>query len=70
MILKSYLRVSKLSQSEFARQLGVTQGAVWQWIEGVQRVSAENAKRIEEITGGAVTRHDLRPDLWPAEKRT
>jgi DNA-binding transcriptional regulator YdaS (Cro superfamily) len=65
MNLKTYLRKHKLSQSEFARQVGVTQGAVWQWLEGKQRISAEKALLIEGATGGVVSRQELRADLWP-----
>ena len=31
---------------------------------GHRRASAELAKRIEVATNGAVTRHDLRPDIF------
>src|SRR3954471_17204098 len=45
-----------------ARAINVTPQAVSQW----DRVPAERALAVEKATGGAITRHDLRPDLYPA----
>jgi DNA-binding transcriptional regulator YdaS (Cro superfamily) len=58
-------------QTEFARRLGVSQGLVWQWLNEKTGVTWERAKEIEAATGGAVTRHELRPDIFgpaPAER--
>ena len=50
-----------------AELLGVTRHAIYQW----ERVPAGRVIPIEAATGGKVTRHDLRPDLYPVEaKRT
>lgn len=43
----------------------VRQGHVWAWLNRTGRVPAEYAIPIETITQRAVTRHDLRPDLYP-----
>lgn len=49
--------------AELARRFGVTVQAVSQWkVAPSLRVLA-----IEEATGGEVSRHDLRPDLYPQE---
>lgn len=60
------------TQEDFARRLGVSQGLVWQWINGRTRITAERAIQIEAATAGEVTRHDLRPDVFgdppPAKK--
>jgi len=45
-----------------ARTINVTPQAVSQW----DRVPAERALAVEQATGGKVTRHELRPDLYPA----
>lgn len=74
MDLKTYLEEQGLSQEDFAKRFTppVTQGLVWQWLEWMKnpdkgtRVTAERAKEIETITGGAVSRHELRPDLFEA----
>lgn len=44
-----------------ARELGITHGAVYQW----RRIPAERVLDVERITG--VSRHVLRPDLYPPE---
>lgn len=63
MHIRSYLDKHQLSQGEFARRVGVTQGAVWQWLNGLE-VSAKAAVKIEDATKGEINRADLRPDLW------
>ena len=67
MDLKTYLKTHK--QVELARTLGVTQGAVHQWANGMTAVAIERCVPIERATGGAVTRRELRPndwrDIWP-----
>jgi DNA-binding transcriptional regulator YdaS (Cro superfamily) len=64
MDIAAYLKKNGISQDEFAAKLGVSQGLVWQWIDGRTRVTAERAKQIEEATGGSVRRRDLRPDIF------
>lgn len=67
MNLKKYLKQHGISQQEFARMLGIkTQAAVSQWLLK-NRIPAERVLQIEAATGGIVTRHDLRPDLYPRE---
>ncbi|MGP1677891.1 MAG: helix-turn-helix domain-containing protein [Burkholderiales bacterium] len=51
-------------QTEMARRLGVTQGLVWQWLNGRSPVTWERAKDIEALSNGRVSRHDLRPDIF------
>ena len=62
MDLKTYLKDK--SQTQLAGELGVSQGLIWQWINGRTRITAERARDIERATGGIVTRKDLRPDLF------
>jgi len=52
-------------QAKLARLLGVTQPNVWHWLHKSERVPGEYVLKIEEATGGRVSRHDLRPDLYP-----
>ncbi|MEO1830019.1 MAG: YdaS family helix-turn-helix protein [Pseudomonas sp.] len=52
------------SQAELARLLGVSSQAVNKML-AAKRVPAERVLKIEEVTG--VSRHELRPDLYPAE---
>lgn len=55
------------SQSEFSRLLGVSQTAVWKWLQSSKRLPAEHVLTVEKATG--VSRHWLRPDIYPVEPR-
>lgn len=55
------------SQSELARICGVSQPAVWKWLQSSKRLPAEYVLRVESATG--VSRHHLRPDIYPLESR-
>jgi len=50
-------------QSALARQIGVTQGAVWKWVAGIKKVSPVHAVAISKAVKGVVKPHELRPDL-------
>ena len=63
MTLTEYIAKHELTQEEFAQLLGVTQGAVWQWIAGRKPVSAESCIAIERETAGEVRCEELRPDI-------
>ena len=51
------------SAAALARRIGITPQAIYQW----DRVPAERVLAIEAATGAAVSRCDLRPDLYPRE---
>lgn len=61
MDLKTYLK--DRSQTELARALGVAQGTVWQWANGLSAVSAERCPATEKTSGGIVLCEDLRRDV-------
>lgn len=61
--LQAAVRVAG-SQSELARICGLSQPAVWKWLQSSKRVPAEYVLRIEARTG--VSRHHLRPDIYPS----
>jgi DNA-binding transcriptional regulator YdaS (Cro superfamily) len=48
--------------SKLAEKLGLTRQAIYQW----QRIPPERVQRVEEVTG--IPRHQLRPDLYPADR--
>jgi DNA-binding transcriptional regulator YdaS (Cro superfamily) len=52
------------SQSAFARLCGVSQTAVWKWLQSGKRLPAEHVLTVERATG--VSKHLLRPDIYPA----
>lgn len=45
--------------AQIARGLGISRGAVAKW----KRVPADRVLAVERLTG--LSRHDLRPDLYP-----
>lgn len=51
------------SQQALADALGVTQGAISQWLQR-ESVPAARCRQIEEATAGVVTRYELRPDVF------
>jgi len=55
-------------QNKLAQLTNVNQSTVSRWLFGKMQVSATNALKIEAATKGAVSKSDLRPDLWPPEK--
>ena len=69
MDIPSYLSKRGLSQEQFGKVLGVSQGLVWQWLNGRTQITAEMANAIEEKTKGAIKRRDLRPDLFARKAR-
>ena len=51
-------------QAALARAVGVKQQHVWNWLNRDRRVPAERCADIERATNGAVTRAELRPDVF------
>lgn len=47
-----------------AAAMGVSKSAVSSWRNGRFLPSHRTARRIAELSGGAVTVHDLRPDIF------
>lgn len=55
-------------QKSLADRIGTSQSQVWYWLARSKKgVPAEFVLPIERETG--VSRHELRPDLYPAEAR-
>lgn len=55
-------------QKALADAVGVKQPSVHHILNDGKKVPAEWCLKIELATHGAVTRHQLRPDLYPAEE--
>lgn len=53
------------SQSALARICGVGQPAVWKWVQSSKRLPPDYVLAVESATG--VSRHLLRPDIYPLE---
>ncbi|MCP3899549.1 MAG: helix-turn-helix domain-containing protein [Desulfobacteraceae bacterium] len=54
-------------QTALAEKIGVTQPAVHKWLNGLALVDPKHAIPIEKATNGQVTRHQIRPDIYPTE---
>jgi len=60
-------------QAALARSLAelthkpIRQGHVWGWLNRGQVLPAEYVIPIEQIIASKVTRHELRPDIYPRE---
>lgn len=53
------------SQEKLGKGIGKSQAHVWHWLNK-GRLPAEEVLRVEEISG--VSRHRLRPDIYPDVK--
>lgn len=54
------------SQKALAEALDVSPQMVSQWLSGKRPVSPEKARDIDRVTGGAVPKHSIRPDIFDA----
>ena len=62
MKLKLWLEINMIRQRKFAKELGVSEGALSRWIKGNRRPKPVIAARIEKLTRGKVSRLEL---LYP-----
>ncbi len=54
------------SQRELAALIGIAQSHISRWLKS-GKTTAEYVIAIEKACAGQVTRHQLRPDLYPQE---
>lgn len=52
------------SQSALAKALELAPALIHQWRAGIRPVPVQHCVAIERVTGGAVSRRELRPDDW------
>lgn len=69
MNIQTYLKKHRVTQKEFAKKIGATQGFVSQLLLGKRPIPAEKVLPIELATNGQVSRHELRPDIYPPEEQ-
>jgi DNA-binding transcriptional regulator YdaS (Cro superfamily) len=67
--LRQAIREHLRTQVALAGAVGVTPQAVSDVLKRGKRVPAEWCVKLEQATGGAVTAHALRPDLYPAPRQ-
>lgn len=51
------------SAEQLARLIGVSRAAIYAWMSGTRRISADYCPDIERATRGRVRCEDLRPDV-------
>lgn len=67
MDLRDFLRSTRDNPAErerVAASAGTSVAYLWQLAGGHSRASADMAVRIEQASGGRITREELRPDLF------
>jgi DNA-binding transcriptional regulator YdaS (Cro superfamily) len=62
--IQAYIERHGLTQTEFAKRIGVDQSMVSQWVTHRRPISPEAAMKIEQKTNGEISKADLRADLW------
>lgn len=65
--LKRAVAKFKGNQTHFAAAIGTSQAAVWYWLKNGKSLPGEYVLKAEVETG--ISRHDLRPDLYPREEQ-
>jgi len=63
--VEKFIAESGLTKTAFADICGVTRGALRYW----KHVPAEYVLRLEKASGGKLSRHVMRPDIYPVERR-
>lgn len=66
--IRAYRQAKNLSCAGLAKQLGVAEATLRSFENGTRPITAERAKQLELVTGGGVTRYDLRPDLFERQE--
>jgi len=52
-------------RTEAATAIGVSASYISMIKKGKRKFSPALAMRVDEKTNGEITKHDLRPDIWP-----
>lgn len=68
MLLIQYLNAERGRAAALARAIDVKPTQIGKWVAGERPVPTKKCVRIEQATGGMVSRRDLRADwreIWP-----
>lgn len=65
MKLKDFFEDKLATQGEIAAEVGVTQGYVSHWCNNRSPIPAEKVLPLFWATGGRVSPHEMRPDIYP-----
>ena len=55
-------------QSALGRAIGKKQSDIWSWLNVTKKAPAEFVIAIENAVDRKVTRHQLRPDIYPIDQ--
>lgn len=66
-LIKKSLEIHGGTQSAFAKECGVSQGLISQFLKGAKKPGWKTCQKIEMITKGEVTKKQLRPDIFREE---
>jgi len=61
------LGIRRQKKKKIAQMVGVTEYALQHWINGRRKPTPIHAVGLEKVLEGAITRYDLRPDIYPEE---
>jgi DNA-binding transcriptional regulator YdaS (Cro superfamily) len=64
MKLLDYLAMYPDKAPRLASEMGVSSSVLYQWKTGIRAVPVRKCLRLEQKTGGCVTRKDTRPEDW------
>jgi hypothetical protein len=68
--LRAYLStLEPAKQSAYAVRCGTTIGYLRKGLSVGAKFKGELVRKLDEESGGAVKRGDLRPDIWPPETK-
>jgi DNA-binding transcriptional regulator YdaS (Cro superfamily) len=64
--IRSHFKQHRGLKVRVARELGITHGAVSQWLAAGRGIPATRVLDVERVTG--ISRHELRPDIYPVQE--
>lgn len=68
--LRAYLNsLPTPEQADFAIRAGTTIGYLRKAMSVKPRIDGAIVRKLDEKSGGAVSRHELRPDIWPPDDK-
>jgi len=67
-LVKKAMNIHGGTQAEFAQACEISQGLVSQFLSGAKQPGWRTCQGIERVTGGRVTRHQLRSDIFGEQK--
>lgn len=68
--LRTYLRtLTPAKQSAYAKRCGTTIGYLRKALSTKPNLDGALVRKLDEQSRGAVSRNDLRPDIWPTSDK-